>query len=589
MAPPPRTISLDGVIYPIDIRKFRAQTQEGLRAGVATSEAPSDALLNPEGAWSRYRYSWDHGAGQIFDDMREESHTYRFDTSDGVEVFTEGQLTLLPACVSQTTWATATPKLKEAATYLYLSAGTALTRIDNTGTRVVCGAPGGSITDLASDGTDLYVSSTIAVVKYVNGATAATAFTVPIGGNNTAVGFVSGHLLFAQSNVLYEAAADGTPTLIKTHFQPGFRWNVFFAVGSRIYAGGYANGHTELYTIAVASGGALVLGAEVAPFPAGEVVLSAEAHAGIVIFGTTKGARIGQVGTDGTITYGPLLGREGYVYDIATEGRFAYATTQNASFPTQLSHRIALDTFTDTLQPAWASDVIAPASGQAWAIARFAGSTWVATDTTLYRTSLTAFQTTGSVTSGRIYFGSVEPKYLVGLMVRFPPLVNGNGVTLQVFNEAGQSVSANTTTIGATSIEIVTDLGTLGVFATTRFYYATVKVTLTTSVTTSPVLRQWRARAYPVVPPVRQWWVPLHLVSNAVIGQGGGQAYPQDVETLHANLAFLHEVRAPVEFVMGSVTEMVRVDAYDFEAEKWTDDGAWLQGTMMVRLVAVQQ
>ena len=59
-------------------------------------------------------------------------------------------------------------------------------------------------------------------------------------GNVDTVAFVANRLLVGNGNILYEVGSTGTRTAIVTHFQASFRWTIIFAIGSKIYVGGYA-------------------------------------------------------------------------------------------------------------------------------------------------------------------------------------------------------------------------------------------------------------------------------------------------------------------------------------------------------------
>lgn len=74
----PYTINLDGRTYPIDIDNYRHNGVTRFRNGVTTSGEVNDSLLNPEGAWWRYRFSWHLGAGQEIDELDKNSVPERY-------------------------------------------------------------------------------------------------------------------------------------------------------------------------------------------------------------------------------------------------------------------------------------------------------------------------------------------------------------------------------------------------------------------------------------------------------------------------------------------------------------------------------
>ena len=355
----PKTITLDGRLYAIDASKYRRQSQETLRDGVVQSAEPNDVLFNANGAWARYRYSWFHGADQEFADLRDDADPYRFSTSRGVNVWNDHELTLLPSTKPIMSAASTNPLICVVDSYLFYADGANLYRTSDLITFTTCTVPGGTIQCLSTDGTDLYVATTTVMVKYVAAATAPTAFATPVTGNCTQVAFVANRLIVGTAQVLYEVAAAGTLTTLVTHFQSAFRWTAIFAVGSRIYVGGFCGSRSELYTLAVdATTGALYRAQDAAPFPAGELLRAGYSYAGAVVLCTSKGVRFAELGGDATLTYGPLIDDVGDSRCATADGRYAWVGWSAFSEAGSGLARLALDTFVNTLQPAYASDVV---------------------------------------------------------------------------------------------------------------------------------------------------------------------------------------------------------------------------------------
>ena len=298
MAAIPHAVKLNGVDYAIDPAKFQHSSIEPLREGAVTSNEPTDSLFNADAAWSRYRYSWHRGAGQVFDDLREDADPFRFATSRGVEVFTEGQLELLPALTDMLTLTGTLPTCMVAVrSYLYVGDNTSVKRIDSAGTVATLTAPGGNVRDMATDGIDVYVATDTNLAKYeINSSSEALiGVTNFVASDIHKVAFVANRLLIGVDNVLKEVTSGGVAANVYTHFQAAFRWTTIFAVGSRIYVGGYAGDHSQLYTVTTTTAGALVLSAEAAPFPPGELLTAGHSYAGIVLLGTSKGLRLAEV------------------------------------------------------------------------------------------------------------------------------------------------------------------------------------------------------------------------------------------------------------------------------------------------------
>jgi hypothetical protein len=90
-------VAIDGRDYMIDTQyqeSFRYQTIDPIRRQADTSDSVGEASLNPEGFWRRSPPSFHKGAGQPRYDATD-SDPDRFKNSVGVDVWTEGQLSLL--------------------------------------------------------------------------------------------------------------------------------------------------------------------------------------------------------------------------------------------------------------------------------------------------------------------------------------------------------------------------------------------------------------------------------------------------------------------------------------------------------------
>ena len=91
----PFTIKLDGRTYPIDVKNYKRSSLSSLRDSFVSTGQADDSLFNTDGAWWRYRSDWHYGAGQKNMDLGEDRIASRFFSSVGVNVWDEGQLTLL--------------------------------------------------------------------------------------------------------------------------------------------------------------------------------------------------------------------------------------------------------------------------------------------------------------------------------------------------------------------------------------------------------------------------------------------------------------------------------------------------------------
>jgi hypothetical protein len=578
--PTPTTVSINGIELPLDdTTEYRSMSESTIRDGVATSSDQSEQLFNADGAWSRYRYSWLHGMGQEFGDLREDADPFRFELSYGINPWNDYELTLHHTMTMSKEHATgAMAFLIESGPYLFYASGTQLWRTDLTEISYdrwvsINLVGGGQIQGLATDGTDLYVAHTNGLSKVLGPARDSVGFTKPITANTHQVYFVGNRLLIGQSNVLSEVARDGTLLTVKDHFQPAFRWTTVFNIGSRIYIGGFAGIRSELYSVATDSVGALLQSVESAPLPFGELLYDGYAYAGAVLLLTSKGARLAQIGGDGTLTYGPLIEIDG-AFAATADGPYAWVTdAANACLV-----RLDLSTFVEPLLPAHARDVQI-GNGAPTAVAYFGRKLIVAVPNRgCFRQSLTRYEKVGFIDSGIITFGTVEQKVLTDIKVEYEPLEVGESVRVEVFDDLGNS-------IGTAVNAIVGSEGFTYDLDAEQVRHCQVRITLNGPGGTTPILKQWRMRAYPVVPPVQQWIVPLMLNSRVRINSGPGQVRDVDVAKVYDALVGLWRSKTAVNFRMGSRVERVRVDAYEMRGKKWNDAGSFIEGTLVLRLV----
>ena len=578
--PVPSTITLDGYTFTVDMKEWRSGPQDTFRDNISQTDEPNDTLFNARGAWSRYRYSWHQGSGQTLADLDEDALNFRFESSYGVDWSTEYGLSLIQGVTQSKTAAGSNLLLCLTCDYTFLADGTALYRTADFVSWTTMTAPGGTIQALSTDGVDLYVATTTVAVKYVGAATTSTAFATPVTGDCTNIAFCANRLLLAKGHILYEVAGTGALTTIRTHFQSAFRWKAMFNIGSRIYVGGVAGCRSELYSLTTDSAGALVQSQEAASFPPGEHLRTAVSSAGVVMICTSKGVRVADVTGDGTLTYGPLLSGPGEVQAAVIDAQYGYVGWADMGGGRCGLGRLVLDEDLQALQPAYGTDVYQTAAQAAvTGVVRMDDITAFAVQGAgVWATTANTFATEGEVQSGKLTFGTVEPKALIGMTVRFEPLKPDEAITATISDENGVNIGSGTiSTDGATSLEI--DLGG------EQVRYCKVRLLLSGNGTTTPTVQHWRLRAYPIPPPVMQWVLPLVAHERVVVGLGEGHMQSLDLDEVHTWIEGLWGERRYTYFRHGRRSYRVRVDNFEWRPRKWTDQGENPQGLLIVQLV----
>jgi hypothetical protein len=595
--PAPDTILLDGVQYAVDTKQYRHASRRTMRDSTAIAGEPTDSLFDTQGAWARYRHSWHLGMGQFLDDLGDENVTpFRFEYGENVDILTNGEVTIQEGWYECQEFfgasAASASCFSFANNYAIASQGDQ-TRTCIYGTftsplwSVVTGMTGA--TQIATDGVDFYLANSSNLYTVASGAT--TASVLSAGACDT-VAFAANRLLVGVGNELFEVQAGGTRVSIREHFQNNFRWNAIFAIGSRIYVGGYAGSRGELYSLTTTEGGSLVLSAEAAPFEPGEYLLNAVAYSGFAVLLTNLGARFSQVGADGTLTYGPRISLKnaGAVQNGLTVGGGLAWFCQVDEDGECVLIEMDLTQFTDTLKPVYvvAAKPITPFDVTALQ--------YVKVPTTgedpryilgmsgnfIYSYGLSGDErVTGMVRTGLIRFGTVEEKVLVEIEVGFDQLPALTSVTIEVYNDDDTLIAGGTqSTDGAETLTVA--LGNTSV----RGCYVILKLDSTSSLST-PRVRYWRMRAYPVAPPVQEWIVPLINHEVVMINNGEGQEQAQNPKDVRDNIAALWEAKTPTTYVEGDASYTVRVEDFEIAPAKWTSDGKYFQGIVSVRLVRV--
>lgn len=577
----PFTVNLNGRDYPVDLKEYRHNGIAKFRDGVTTSGEPNDQLFDSQGAWWRYRFSWHHGAGQTIADLDQDADAARYFESRGVDPWDKYQACLLPS--TELVLAAAADAISIIATslHVYVADGAGVKRSADLSTWSSVTGLSGTVLDMDTDGINVYVATTTGVFTVGSTlAATATSTAVPSNGGFHSIAFVGNRLLASDGAEIGEL----TPTsfdVFYEHFQAAFRWTAMFQVGSRIYVGGYAGNRSELFSVTTTTAGALALSAEASTFFSGELLRAALSYGGTVILCTSKGVRFATLAQDATLQYGPLIEDAGDSLCVTAEGRFAWFGWDDFPDAGCGLGRLALDEFVAPLQPPYATDIFTEDENDpVVAVTRFNGRTIFAiAGEGVYASSTTEHVEFGYLDSGQITFGTVEQKSMSQVKVGFAPLDDDESVRVSVRDENDVSLGTLITTAEGRD-EMTLDLDGE---ETNR---ASVRIELRGDGTSTPCLRQWRMRGYPIAPPVEEWLVPLIIQSSVVVNDGEGQVLsmsPWD------EVERIREVWVDASVVLyreGDHAVRVRVDNFQISTNDWRDGSDWFEVTCTVRLLS---
>lgn len=413
------------------------------------------------GWWLRSQSSFHGGSGiKFYDPSAGEVSAYRFADSQGVDVFTAGQVTLLKKMIQGhlTTGALTAyghpnqhlRSIRNSSTNLVLlhdeydvdkinSAGTAVDYIDyNAGTNEAVYA-------IADDGVNAYWvtnfntggSNKMHMFKkpLTGDATTGTGTATPTGdvtlmfsatGTTITSGvmeYVKDRIILCRDNAVYELSTVATslPSPVYTNPNTNYRYTSITASGPAIYTAGYSGMYSTIqkYTLATATGAMPTLTSAIvaAEFPPGEIVHKILYYLGFMVIGTSKGVRVAQVNDqDGSLAYGPLIVETSQpVYDMCARDRFVWCTTNINGNPGLTRIDLSNEIGTNTLRFAYANDAqVLNVTGKSTTACAFLGESNQITFSTnagfTYVQSATDFVDSGYVTTGAIRYGTLEPK-----------------------------------------------------------------------------------------------------------------------------------------------------------------------------------
>lgn len=302
------------------------------------------------GWWVRSQLSFHGGAGlQFSDPSLDESAPIRFKESEGVDVWTQGQVTLLNQVDLVKAQNDASPSLMVGGDLLgtdcvVYACGTEAGYILADGTTAVLTPTGGPTLpwqSIASDGGCYYVANGEGVWQVTFTGTGPITYTfdklwtIP-SNDDVAIGWAKGRLMLGWGADIYELIDPGgggphaLPTAAFTAEAVGWIWSSFTSGPEAIYAAGYSGNRGTIMRILVDNEGALpvLTGAtEVAALPTGEYPLCIRTYLGTKMgIGTNLGFRVAEIDSAGSLAYGPLIPSDGNVNDMVGRDRFIYYT-----------------------------------------------------------------------------------------------------------------------------------------------------------------------------------------------------------------------------------------------------------------------
>ena len=611
-------VSINGTSFMVDVEGYSRTTIPVLREQRDTSDEAGEQQLNTQ-LWIRSQTDWSYGAGQQYLDNAD-SDRRRFYTSSGIDIWTKGEVSLLPKTVDKgNTGNDVIMKVFVAngTDYMYVASGTDLYYSTNfdaaspTWTAVTALASPLTIVDFDSDGETIFIAYGSAAKPHTT-AIGTTTQPSPLTGHAErpdVLRFVSGRLIEADANHIAELAANGQPISGSLDFEGiehALSWVDMCAGPTGVYAAANTDDIGSIFFCSTGTDGLLNQPAQVADLPRGETINAIESYGGLLIMATSKGLRVAVMNQDGSVSYGPVVDNGGEAYSLATDDRFVWFGTASGQV-----YRADLSVFTDTLVPAWATDVVSveASPGNVTWLARVDGKTYfvdAANGVQGERHDGERVES-GTLNVGSVRWNSLFDKVLQTIKVDLRATLATTGATSYdqsgttyddpdyIYNGLLSAVS------GTLKVRFVTGAGvglttlTLNDRAAANIDYALsdkydVIFTLERDAannTVGPVLESWQLQAFPAPTRIDEIVLPLVLRQRVATSRGHGAALTQDPRALYDAIRTLMIAKTVVPYKEGNYSDDVIVDQVQFSADRLADDADWWEGTMTVRLLTL--
>jgi hypothetical protein len=360
------------------------------------------------------------------------------------------------------------------------------------------------------------------------------------GGNTNAfVKYAKGFVFFGEDNILNlldttqgdtnahsGALPAGKQYDSRTHIDSTFVWRDVAAGPTSIYACGDAGNNSEIWKIGFDTAPIATNNSTLLPdlssstmnvsLPDDEIVKSMYYYLGYLAIGTTKGIRICPISIDGDITLGPLVIESAYaVNGFTSRGTYLYAATKAADstgningilIRIDLSQQFSDGTFAYAYDLEYQST---PDNSDCTEVYNLndrivmvieeggASGELQVEHTTNYRSS-------GYLQTGKIRYGTVEPKFFKYLQTR-GLVATGDSIVVQTIDYAGNEydiITLDAVSLGE-NIELSQPVG--------GQEFISIKYTLNNGspITDYPVLQSYQLKSIPGVPRQRIYQYPL--------------------------------------------------------------------------------
>jgi hypothetical protein len=443
-------------LAPTDQTPYQRETAPYRKDQFDNGKEPGEQSLT--GWWIRSQSSFHVGSGiKFYDPSTGETSPYRFADSQGLDVWTKGQVTLLKDMDNnhQITTAVTGSDHQHANQHVrpiqYNGTNAVLLHDGYDVDKIVPGASPVHFIDYnAGSAEAVYAICDDGVYAYwvtnavVGGANKLHMYKKLLTDNTTTIPsamltatgvvityatmeFVKDRIVLCVNNSVYEISPNATslPTAVYTNPNVNYHYTSVAASGPAIYTAGHSGIYSTIQKYTLNNTGnmpTLSQASVAAELPSGEIVEKIYYYLGYMLIGTSKGVRVSTINDqDGSLAYGPLIFESSQpVYDFACRDRFAWCASGIGSLDAGLI-RIDLgqNILDEPLRFAYANDLqVSQTTTHFTTGVSFIGTTnrlafctaYNSTDGAIYTESATVLRPSGYLTTGAIRYGTLEPK-----------------------------------------------------------------------------------------------------------------------------------------------------------------------------------
>jgi hypothetical protein len=578
-------VAINGRGYFLDLRDdagYQRTTIPLLRQATDQGTEPGESSLNTEGLWRRAITDWRLGAGQVYLDKKDGNRA-RFYSSKGIDVWSEGEFSLLPDTDQIFASGATTGWLIEVGNLLYWVRGTTVSfsaTPSNSGSWTSVTNASAAITSVTTDGSFVYWCDGADIRRTAIGSGTSSVFSTY---DADMVGYANGRLIASKGPELVEVVSAGaSTTTISTHITPAFVWKKAVGAPNGIYLIGNAGTVGEAYYMGVdEADGSLRKPVIATTLQKNEVVYDLVYDSNLWWVVTSKGVRIGQTSSQFGIDFGPVVQFDLPLRSLTVDGPYAWSSWSNYDGDCTGLVRLSAGETTDILVPAFASDLMAHAQGEVLAVASVAGKRYFAVSGVGLFGQAEELVEFGEIDSGWITYGIVENKVPVSVVVSHDPLRGKVGLTTH-FGELIHTIAPR----GA--LDSVTTEFRPERRQAERLRMAIRLLRSETDPTQGPNVNQWTLRSLPAGERIDEIIVPINMAETVKGGGGDGADIFYDCLNEFRFLKGLEKSQDIVMYQEGDASYPVRIDRVQLRPFSWTTGNRFFNGLIIVRMLTLE-